>query len=324
MATNRYKTVLKKIILKLGKGLKSSKKEYCLGEEIDLQLEEIIVPSEGVKAVPPTDLNTLARWNKSDGSELTGSRTTQDNEGRTVTQNSLDGNLSNIIRNDSENEESTAVSTVETKGGRPIHRLFIQDKQLVDMFISNKDQSFNIFLRNLLEPTQVGNFFSITKRGAVKLNNQPQGLIVLETTTGRVIGNNNWYRLGNKETWTAIFDNYKIFTSLGGSTANPLKAVINEKGTFQFKIGILLRSPGRATSLQFRILTKGREYFSFGSIPQGLTDGYLSDNIGVIADDNDELYFEIWGGISGPAIEVSVDGGKWPKLYTGIFYYLMG
>lgn len=326
MATNRYKTVLKKIILKLGKGLKSSKKEYCLGEEIDLQLEEIIVPSEGVKAVPPTDLNTLARWNKSDGSELTGSRTTQDNEGNTTTTSTVDGELKELLENLSSSDAATVVYHLRSLVKTMI-RQEIKDKQIWDAYIDATSKSYVVRGENLEDPNQKGNFFEITRRGATKSLNQPEGLIVLETNTGAVIGANNWYRLGTKETWKVIKDNYNIFTSLGGSAANPLKAVINEGGTYQFKIGTYLRTvptEARQTTLQFRILTKGREYFSFGSMPAGLTDGYLSDNIGVIADINDELLFEIWGGISGPKIAIEIRGTPWPILYTGIFYYLMG
>lgn len=325
MATNRYKTVLKKIILKLGKGLKSSKKEYCLGEEIDLQLEEIIVPSEGVKAVPPTDLNTLARWNKSDGSELTGSRTTQDNEGNTETTNTVDGALKQTLKNLSTSDLAQALLQLVTSDkGTPILKLLAEKTQQYQIYLNRNDKSLMIAGHNFEDPTQSNNFWQITRRGAVKNLNQPQGLIVLENTTGNVTGNNNWYRLGTTETWRVIFDNYKIFTSLGGSAANPLKAVLNEGGSFQFKVGIALNTPGRATSLQFRILTKGRQYFSFGNVPQGLTDGYLSDNIGVIADVNDELLFEVWAGTVLPAQETRIAGRSWPILFTGIFYYLMG
>lgn len=326
MATNRYKTVLKKIILKLGKGLKSSKKEYCLGEEIDLQLEEIIVPSEGVKAVPPTDLNTLARWNKSDGSELTGSKTTQDNDGNTTTTSTVDGELKELLENLSSSDAATVVYHLRSLVKTMI-RQEITDKQIWDTYIDATSKSYIVRGQNLEDPKQTGDFFQITRRGAVKNLNQPQGLIVLENSTGNVTGSNNWYRLGTTETWRAIFDNYNIFTSLGGSASNPLKAVLNEGGSFQFKVGIHVKNtavPANQTFFQFRILTKGRQYFSFGNTAAGLSDGYLSDNIGVIADTNDELLFEIWGGIAGPKTTIFIIGQPWPILHTGIFYYLMG
>lgn len=323
---NSYKTVLKKIILKLGFGFKKDRVEACLGEEIPLQLDEKLFEGNVKNSKKNNRKNSFARWSKEDGSEITDSKTIHDDSGTTYTRSDETSYLMHQVENLSNKSFFDAVyeAVVQSLGGNPIYRLIRRGKQVWTLYSEKVDNSFRISGVNEEDPTQKGDFFQITTRGAVKHLNQPQGLIVLETTTGNVIGNNNWYRLGSKETWTMIFDNYKIFTSLGGSANNPLKAIINERGTFQFKVGMLLRSPGRPTTLQFRILTKGREYFSFGSIPQGLTDGYLSDNIGVIADDNDELYFEIWGGISGPAIQVRVDGTKWPILYTGIFYYLMG
>ncbi len=321
--SNIIRIIGKPIILKLGKGLKSTKKIWCPGEEMDISLDDSVVGKDNVTGPISSRINSLARWKDAIGKTLTDSKTIQDDNGTTETTSTVDGELKQLIDNLSRNDSAAVVQHLRSLVKTMI-RQEIKDKQIWDAYINTTSKSYVVRGQNLEDGTPGKDFLEITRRGAVKNLNQPQGLIVLETTTGRVIGQNNWYRLGNKETWTAIFDNYKIFTSLGGSTANPLKAVINEKGTFQFKVGMLLRSPGRATSLQFRILTKGREYFSFGSIPQGLTDGYLSDNIGVIADDNDELYFEIWGGISGPAIEVSVDGEKWPILYTGIFYYLLG
>lgn len=274
---------------------------------------------------PVTD-NALARWNV-DGKCLKNSKTIQDDQGNINTRTSLDGTLNLITANNSEDPNSSAVHSLEAKGGRPINRLLIPEKQLVDSYISNKDYSYNIFLNNLEDSEGGRDILQITRRGAVKLLNQPQGLIVLENSTGNVTGSNNWYRLGSTETWRVIFDNYKIFTSLGGSPQNPLKAILNEGGSFQFKIGVHVKNtavPANQTFFQFRILTKGRQYFSFGNTAAGLSDGYLSDNIGVIADINDELLFELWGGIAGPQTTIFIIGTKWPILHTGIFYYLMG
>lgn len=274
---------------------------------------------------PVTD-NALARWNV-DGKCLKNSKTIQDDQGNINTITSLDGTLNLITANNSEDPNSSAAHSLEAKGGRPINRLLIPEKQLVDSYISNKDYSYNIFLNNLEDSEGGRDILQITRRGAVKLLNQPQGLIVLENSTGNVTGSNNWYRLGSTETWRVIFDNYKIFTSLGGSPQNPLKAVLNEGGSFQFKIGVHVKNtavPANQTFFQFRILTKGRQYFSFGNTAAGLSDGYLSDNIGVIADINDELLFELWGGIAGPQTTIFIIGTPWPILHTGIFYYLMG
>lgn len=321
--SHSYKTILKKIILKLGFGFKKDRIEACLGEEIPLQLDEKLFEGNVKTNKTKNRKNSFARWSKEDGSEIIDSKTIQDDNGNTTTTSTVDGELKQLIDNLSSNDSAAVVQHLRSLVKTMI-RQEIKDKQIWDAYIDTTSKSYIVRGQNLEDGSVAQDFFQITRRGTVKKLNQPQGLIVLETPTGNVTGNNNWYRLGSTENWTTIFDNYKIFTSLGGSSQNPLKAAVNEGGTFQFKVGIAVNTPGRATNLQFRILTKGRQYFSFGSVPSGLTDGYLSDNIGVIADINDELLFEVFGGISDPALQVRINGKKWPILYTGIFYYLMG
>lgn len=155
--------------------------------------------------------NALTRWN-ADGKCLKDSKTIQDDQGNINTRTTLDGTLNFITANNSEDPESSAVHDLESTGGRPIRRYLIQEKQLVDSYISNKDYSYNIFLNNLESAENGRDCLQITRRGAVKLLNQPQGLIILENSTGNVIGSNNWYRLGTTETWKVIFDNYNIFS----------------------------------------------------------------------------------------------------------------
>lgn len=321
--SNLLRLIAKPIFLKLGKGLKSSKTQYCLGDELDIRLDDSIVGKDNVIAKPPTRTNSFARWVDGDAKQITDSKTIQDDDGTTETTSTVDGELKQLIDNLSSNDSAAVVQHLRSLVKTMI-RQEIKDKQIWDAYIGTTSKSYVVRGQNLEDGTQGKDFWEVTRRGAVKNLNQPQGLIVLENNTGNVTGNNNWYRLGSTEKWTVIFDNYKIFTSLGGSAANPLKAVLNEGGSFQFKVGIALNTPGRATSLQFRILTKGRQYFSFGNVPQGLTDGYLSDNIGVIADLNDELLFEVWAGTVTPTQETRIAGRRWPILFTGIFYYLMG
>lgn len=324
--SNLLRLIAKPIFLKLGKGLKSSKTQYCLGDELDIRLDESIIGKDNVIAKPPTRINSLTRWVDGDAKQITDSKTVQNDDGTTETTSTVDGELKNLIDNLSSNDSAAVVQHLRSLVKTMI-RQEIKDKQIWDTYIDATNKSYIVRGQNLENGSVGQDFFQITRRGAVKLLNQPEGLIVLETNTGPVIGANNWYRLGTKEVWKVIKDNYNIFTSLGGSAANPLKAIINEGGTYQFKIGTYLRTlptEARQTTLRFRILTKGREYFSFGSMPAGLTDGYLSDNIGVIADIKDELLFEIWGGMSGPKIAIEIRGTPWPVLYTGIFYYLMG
>lgn len=321
--SNLLRIIAKPIFLKLGKGLKSSKTQYCLGDELDIRLDESVIGKDNVIAKPPTRTNSLVRWKDGDAKQITDSKTIQDDDGTTETTSTVDGELKQLIDNLSSSDSAAVVQHLRSLVKTMI-RQEIKDKQIWDAYVDSTRKSYIVRGENVEDGTPGKDFWEVTRRGAVKNLNQPQGLIVLETNTANVTGNNNWYRLGTRETWKAIFDNYNIFTSLGGSAQTPLKAVLNELGTFQFKVGIALNTPGRATSLQFRILTKGRQYFSFGNVPQGLTDGYLSDNIGVIADVNDELLFEVWAGTVQPAQEVRIAGRNWPTLFTGIFYYLMG
>lgn len=321
--SNIIRIIGKPIILKLGKGLKSSKKIWCPGEEMDISLDDSVVGKDNVTGPISSRINSLARWKDAIGKTLTDSKTIQDDDGTTETTSTVDGELKQLIDNLSSSDSAAVVQHLRSLVKTMI-RQEIKDKQIWDAYINTTSKSYVVRGENLEDGTPGKDFWEVTRRGAVKNLNQPQGLIVLETNTANVTGNNNWYRLGTRETWKAIFDNYNIFTSLGGSAATPLKAVLNEGGSFQFKVGIALNTPGRATSLQFRILTKGRQYFSFGNVPQGLTDGYLSDNIGVIADVNDELLFEVWAGTVLPAQETRIAGRSWPILFTGIFYYLMG
>lgn len=325
--SNLLRIIAKPIFLKLGKGLKSSKTQYCLGDELDIRLDDSVIGKDNVIAKPPTRTNSFVRWKDGDAKQITDSKTIQDDDGTTETTSTVDGELKQLIDNLSSSDNAAVVQHLRSLVKTMI-RQEIKDKQIWDAYIDTTSKSYVVRGENLEDGTPGKDFWEITRRGAVKNLNQPEGLIVLENSTPNVTGNNNWYRLGNIETWKVIKDNYNIFTSLGGSTSNPLKAVINEGGTFQFKVGIHVRNndpkDARQTFFQFRILTKGRQYFSFGTTPAGLSDGYLSDNIGVIADINDELLFEIWAGIAGPQISINIIGQKWPILHTGIFYYLMG
>lgn len=160
--------IAKPIFLKLGKGLKSSKTKYCLGEEINIRLDDSIIGKDNVIAKPPTRTNSFARWKDSVGKELTDSKTIQDENGNTSTRTSAD-TLSYITSNESEDENSVAVHAVESKGGRPINRLFIPGKQLVDSYISNTDYSYNIFLNDIENSGLAADCLKINRDGNVDI-----------------------------------------------------------------------------------------------------------------------------------------------------------
>lgn len=324
MAANRYKTVLKKIILKLGKGLKSSKKEYCLGEEIDLQLEDIIVPSEGVKAVPPTDLNTLARWNKADGSELTGSKTTQDNNGNTTTTSTVDGELKELLENLSSSDAATVVFHLRSLVKTMI-RQEIKDTQIWDAYIDATSKSYIVRGQNLEDPTQTGDFFQITRTGDNLRPFQTQALAVLQTDVPNVTGDNIEYKIGTREAWSILKDDQNNFFS-GGSGGQPFSYTTKQLGTYIIKYQLALNSPsGKPGEVIAKIYAnESREYYSRGTLVSGITKGAIKDTVGAILPPSTKITINLFVGYSGPEKTTGLVGLKYPLIQSSVFVYLLG
>lgn len=303
MASNRYKTVLKKIILKLGKGLKSSKKEYCLGEEIDLQLEEIIVPSEGIKSVPPTDINTLARWNKSDGSELTGSKTTQDNDGITSTENSLDGKtLTNTIQNSSQTENSSASQVIRTIGpnsGDPFTHWSINGERDFSAGIDNSDDdSFKICKNYFLDDSH---FFRINRDGNNTHPFQYSSFAILSENTGSISSGSPYY-LGQGTPLT-IIDNEggNFFPGAGNDRSRPAMFTCKEKAKFLVYVSAVVNQNDPRTDCEiqaaFSVQTKSgttRNTGAINVIPKAFRKNTATVLGGVKAEAGDTIKFYIY------------------------------
>lgn len=315
--------IAKPIFLKLGKGLRSKKKQLCLGEELDLELDESITGKDNVTGPATSKPQSFARWTDSGGTRLTDSKTIQDNDGNTSTVNEYAGELTQLIDNLSGNNNAAVVQHLRSLIKTMI-RQEIKEKQIWDTYIDATSKSYVVRGQNLETPFESGIFFQINNKGIVTKPLQPRGLLYLQRNVPNISGNDTWYRLGTIETWTVLKDIDNVFVSLGGSASNPLKAVIRHQGGYQFKLSLRLSSPGRAGALQWRILIKGREYYSFGSLVSGLGNGYLADTMGFDADAGDELIFEFFAGLTGPALEVGLLGTPFPSFTSVIYYYLMG
>lgn len=213
MASHSYKTILKKIILKLGFGFKKNRIEACLGEEIPLQLDEKLFEGNVKSNKTKNRKNSFARWSKEEIPEITDSKTVQDDQGNTNTRTSLDGTLNFITANNSADPDSSATHAIEAKGGRPIRRYLIPEKQLVDSYISNKDYSYNVFLNNL-ESAEVGrDCFKILRNGVIIGGNQTRFAARLAKTPN--FAPNTWFGIGSNLPFQTIFDIDGTNTSAG-------------------------------------------------------------------------------------------------------------
>lgn len=134
--------IAKPIILKLGKGLKSSKTKYCLGEELDIRLDidEIQLSCDG-----NVTENAFPRWNE-DGKCLKDSKTIQQDNGITQTTSDETSYLFHQMENTkSENFHDAAYeAVVQSPGGNPILRLIRRLKQTWTIYSAAEDDSFRI------------------------------------------------------------------------------------------------------------------------------------------------------------------------------------
>lgn len=177
-----YKTILKKLIFKLGFGFKKNRIEACLGEEIPLQLDESLFKDNVKRAKKITKKNSFARWYKEDGSEITDSKTTQDDQGNTTTLSNLDAELKELLENFSSGDSASVVyhmrSLVKT-----IIRQEIKNKQIWNAYIDSTSKSYIVRGENLENPTQVGNVFEILRNGVYKSPYQAKCTAILNKRT---------------------------------------------------------------------------------------------------------------------------------------------
>lgn len=204
----------------------------------------------------PVTENALVRWDKN-GKCLKNSKTVQNDQGNTNTRTSLDGTLNFITANNSEDPESSAVHELESKGGRPIRRYLIPEKQLVDTYIDNKDYSYKIFLNDLEEGKGGKDCFRINREGNITIPHQYTAFAVLTENTGSIAKETEYF-LGQGTPLTIISNKGGYFFAGGGSVSNPAKFTVFEENTFQvYTSAYITTSELTQTEITARIRVNG-------------------------------------------------------------------
>lgn len=322
--SNLLRLIAKPIFLKLGKGLKSSKTQYCLGDELDIRLDESIIGKDNVIAKPPTRINSLTRWVDGDAKQITDSKTVQNDDGTTETTSTVDGELKQLIDNLSSSDSAAVVQHLRSLVKTMI-RQEIKEKQIWDTYIDSTSKSYIVRGQNLENPSQVGEFFQISSLGDVLRPFQTQALAVLETNVDNVSGDNIEYKLGTRETWTILKDDQKNFFP-GGSQGQPLSYTTKQFGTYIMKYQLAINSPsGKPGELISKIYTnEKREYYSRGNLIQAITKGAIKDIIGAILPPNTKITINLFVGYSGPEKTAGLLGLQYPLIQTSFFVYLLG
>lgn len=324
--SNLLRLIAKPIFLKLGKGLKSSKTKYCLGEELDIRLDDSIIGKDNVIAKPPTRTNSFARWKDSLGKELTDSKTIQDDDGTTETTSTVDGELKQLIDNLSSNDSAAVVQHLRSLVKTMI-RQEIKDKQIWDTYVDSINKSYIIRGQNLENPSETGNFFEITTKGDCLRPMQLRALAILEKTTGNVAGNNNDYYLGSTVPWRILKNVRNCLYGGGGTKETPLKYTPDVNGTmlmkyqFSYQSSIVgLRSEGGT-----HVYTLGRDYFTRANYTGATGTDSNRDVIGFDTEAGREVLVS-WKMISEnpPRNYLKIIGSPYPTIQTAIFFYLLG
>lgn len=323
--SHSYKTILKKIILKLGFGFKKDRIEACLGEEIPLQLDEKLFEGNVKANKTKNRKNSFSRWLKQDSLELTDSKTIQDDQGNTYTRTSLDGTLNFITENNSEDPNSSAVHSLEAKGGRPINRLLIPNKQLVDSYIDNKDYSYNIFLNDIENKGLAATCFRINRKGNVSHPYQYRALAILETSTGRVTGAGESYKHGSSVALRILKDVGDQFYG-GDGAGKPATLSVYEDNTYQVYMHITFNSfEDKPGELLDRVTSQsGRIYNGRGILAGGVGNNSVGLLFGIDAIMGDIFEFSTSAFLNPYERRVSFTGSRFPVFTTYIGVYCLG
>lgn len=232
--SNLLRLIAKPIFLKLGKGLKSSKTQYCLGDELDIRLDDSVIGKDNVIAKPPTRVNSLVRWVDGDGKQITDSKTIQDDDGTTETISTVDGELKQLIDNLSSSDSASVVQHLRSLVKTMI-RQEIKNKQIWDTYIDATSKSYIVRGENLNDVSQKGNFFNIAPNGVVSRPFQPKGGIYLDSSSPTWAQNTN-FKVGTNKAFTVITDEDGTDTSAGhffpGGNGKELYYETNYEGKF--------------------------------------------------------------------------------------------
>lgn len=236
--------IAKPIILKLGKGLKSSKTKYCLGDEIDIRLDESITGKDNVIAKPPTTINSFARWIDGDSKQITDSKTIQDDDGTTETTSTVDGELKQLIENLSSNNSAAVVQHLRSLVKTMI-RQEIKNKQIWDTYIDATSKSYIIRGQNLENSNQTGTILQLFRNGIFTAINQPKASAQLTQKTPN-FPVNKWFTIGSNLAFKKLRDedgfNKSTAHLRGGGDSEGLHYLISYQGIwdvgYQFVIDL--------------------------------------------------------------------------------------
>lgn len=324
--SNLLRLIAKPIFLKLGKGLKSSKTKYCLGEELDIRLDDSIMGKDNVIAKPPTRTNSFARWKDSLGKELTDSKTIQDDDGTTETTSTVDGELKQLIDNLSSNDSAAVVQHLRSLVKTMI-RQEIKDRQIWDTYVDSTSKSYIVRGQNLENTEQSGIFFEVDRTGNVTTPNQISCFGIMQTRLP-LQSPNSEYVMGTKQAFT-IIDNEGGYFYPGDGNGKPSTFTFAVKAKFLVYMSMLVY---RASDPQMELVGKvninrNGTIVSSGSvfnIPISFGKQSVMITTGVKSNIGDVLTWSIYGRSSNWYIDFYDFQGQAAKYTNYVGVYCLG
>lgn len=327
MASHSYKTILKKIILKLGFGFKKDRIEACLGEEIPLQLDESLFKDNVKRAKKNTLKNSFARWFTGDGSEITDSKTVQDDEGNTETKVNLNGKtLSNNITNNAQTRNSNAKQEIRTNGnnsGSPFVHWSINGQRDFSAGIDNDDDdAFKICKQYFLDQNH---FFRIGSDGNNTHPFQYSAFAILGESTGNIASGGTYY-LGQGKPLT-IIDNEggNFFPGAGNNPSRPAMFTCKEAAKYLVYISAVIQIKERKDAeiqAAFSVETKKGTKRNTGAI--NIVPSAFGKNTATVlgevkADIGDTIKFYIYTTAQGSSWNIKQTIGATYTTFVGVY-----
>ena len=324
--SNIIRIIGKPIILKLGKGLKSTKKIWCPGEEMDISLDDSVVGKDNVTGPISSRINSLARWKDAIGKTLTDSKTIQDDDGTTETTSTVDGELKNLIDNLSSSDSAAVVQHLRSLVKTMI-RQEIKDKQIWDAYIDSTSKSYIIRGQNLEDPSETGIFFELDRKGNITRPGQISCFGIMEKKLGNQRPNSE-YVMGTQQAFT-IIDNEGGYFYQGDGNGKPATFTFTVKAKFLVYMSMLVY---RASDPQMELVGKvninrSGTIVSSGSvfnIPISFGKQSVMVTTGVKSNIGDILTWSIYGRSSTWYIDFYDFQGQQAKYTNYIGVYCLG
>lgn len=327
MAVHSYKTILKKIILKLGIGFKQKRIEACLGEEIPLELDESLFKGNVKKDKKGSKKNSFARWSKEEGLEITDSKTIQEDNGNTKTETFLDNQtLSNNLTNKSQFPNSHAKQEIRTNGpssGDPFVHCSINGQTDFSFGIDNSDDdAFKICKQYFLDQNH---FFRIGSDGNNTHPFQYSAFAILTEDTGQIAHGATYY-LGQGTPLT-IIDNEggNFFPGAGNNPSRPAMFTCKEAAKYLVYISALIEIQQRndaeiqaAFSVETKQGTK-RNTGAINIVPSTFGKNTATVLGGVKAEQGDVIKFYLYTLADGSSWKISRTLGATYMSYIGVY-----